>query len=51
MHGGGGNGSRMSAISLSHHRCHTPRRRGIQYAAAFPYFTTAAEYWITRFRG
>jgi len=25
--------------------------RGIQYAAASPYPTSASEYWITRFRG
>ncbi|MET3970085.1 hypothetical protein ABID62_006176 [Bradyrhizobium sp. S3.9.1] len=30
---------------------HSPRRRGIQYAAAPPHHGTAAAYWITRFRG
>jgi len=41
----------MSAVCPPNHRCHTPRMRGIQYAAASPYPTSASEYWITRFRG
>jgi hypothetical protein len=31
--------------------CHRPRRRAIQYAAAFRLIASAAGYWITRFRG
>jgi hypothetical protein len=30
---------------------HTPRKRGIQYAAVFGNITGALEYWITRLRG
>jgi hypothetical protein len=30
---------------------HTPRMRGIQYAAASRFDTDASEYWITRFPG
>jgi hypothetical protein len=30
---------------------HTPRKRGIQYAAASRSITYALEYWIIRFRG
>jgi hypothetical protein len=30
---------------------HTPRKRGIQYAATLPFNTVALEYWIIRFRG
>jgi hypothetical protein len=30
---------------------HTPRRRGIQYAAASRFHRRPLEYWITRFRG
>jgi hypothetical protein len=28
--------------------CHTPRKRGIQYAAASQFIASALEYWITR---
>ena len=30
---------------------HTPRKRGIQYAAAFDSITDVSEYWFARFRG
>jgi hypothetical protein len=30
---------------------HTPRKRGIQYAAPLLSITTTLEYWIIRFRG
>ena len=30
---------------------HTPRRRGIQYAAAFEVKTNDGDYWIVRLRG
>ena len=33
------------------HRCHSPRRRGIQYAAASSVSTTSLEYWIARLAG
>ena len=32
-------------------RCHSPRRRGIQYAAASRLITKVSEYWIARLRG
>ncbi|MGY3371639.1 hypothetical protein ACVWZL_008764 [Bradyrhizobium sp. GM2.4] len=32
-------------------RCHSPRRRGIQYAAAYRLITSVSEYWIARLRG
>src|SRR3954469_4385390 len=31
--------------------CHTPRKRGIQYAAASQFIAAATEYWVIRFRG
>src|SRR3954464_15605306 len=31
--------------------CHTPRKRGIQYAAASHFIAAATEYWVIRFRG
>jgi hypothetical protein len=40
-----------TAIIRRAYPCHTPRRRGIQYAAALRFNRDASEYWIIRLRG
>jgi hypothetical protein len=38
-------------ICQHHPQCHYPRKRMIQYAAAYRFIKRSLEYWIPRLRG